>query len=439
MKRMIPILILLIVIGAGYFWWTTQRDNQVTSLAASISPPWREEANKRILGSGSIEAEILAITTETGGRIVAIHADEGEQVQRGDLLVELDTALLEARQTQLQAALATARANLAEVSAAVRPEDVAAAQAELLQARAARDGAHVVWQQAGSIVEDPLELTARLDTLRGEISILEKQVEAAQAELKAAQIQRDEAARNQSNDEAITLSQAAVKLAEAAQANLAAAEAELAGAQRQLALLSAIHDNPLALITQANAARTAYEQAEAGVIMAAARLASVKAGSMPEEIAIARAQVQQAEAALASLQVQLDKRVLTAPRAGVITGRPANPGELATPGATLMSLGDLDRVTLTVFIPETQIGRVRVGQTVRVEVDAYPGETFEGRVVFIAPEAEFTPKNIQTEEERVNLVFAVKVTLDNADHRLKPGMPADAEIISDLGASNQSS
>lgn len=439
MKRMIPILILLIVIGAGYFWWTTQRDSQVTSLAASIAPPWRKEADNRILGSGSIEAEILAITTETGGRIVAIHADEGEQVHRGDLLVELDTSLLEANQTQLQAALATAQANLAEVSAAVRPEDVAAAQAELLQARAARDGAHVVWQQAGSIVEDPLELMAWLDTLEGEISILEKQVEAAQAELKAAQIQRDEAARNQSNDEAITLSQVAVKLAEAAQANLAAAEAELAGAQRQLALLSAIRDNPLALITQANAARTAYEQAEAGVIVAAASLASVKAGPMPEEIAIARAQVQQAEAALASLQVQLDKRELTAPRDGIITNRPANPGELATPGATLMSLGDLDGVTLTVFIPETQIGRVRVGQIARVEVDAYPGETFEGRVVFIAPEAEFTPKNVQTEEERVNLVFAVKVTLDNADHRLKPGMPADAEIISDLGASNQSS
>jgi HlyD family secretion protein len=158
----------------------------------------------------------------------------------------------------------------------------------------------------------------------------------------------------------------------------------------------------------------------------------VQAGPMPEEVAIAGAQVRQAEAALASVEVQLDKLNLTAPRAGVITERPANPGELANPGATLMNLGDLDQVTLTVFIPETQIGRVRVGQTARVEVDAYPGETFEGSVAFIAPEAEFTPKNVQTEEERVNLVFAVKITLDNPGHRLKPGMPADAQIISDL-------
>jgi RND family efflux transporter MFP subunit len=163
--------------------------------------------------------------------------------------------------------------------------------------------------------------------------------------------------------------------------------------------------------------------------VAEARLALVKAGPMPEEVAIAQAQVQQAEAALARVQIQLDKLTLTAPRDGVVTERPANPGELATPGATLLQLGDLDQVTLTVFIPETQIGPVDEDQIAYVTVDAYPGEVFEGRVTFIATEAEFTPKNVQTEEERVNLVFAVKISLVNPDHRLKPGMPADAEII----------
>jgi HlyD family secretion protein len=432
MKRVIPILILLILIGAGVYWWTTQRETEATSSAAPIDPPWRKEPDNRILGSGTIEAEIIAITTEIGGRIVAMHADKGDEVEHGDLLVELDTSLLRANQNQLEAALATARANLAEVSAPPRPEDVAAAKAELQQAKAARDGAYVVWQAMESIVEDPLELNVQIDVARGDLAILEKQVEAAQADLKAAEIQRDEAARNQLNDEAITMSQVAVKQADAARANLAAAEAELTGAQSQLALLIAMRDNPLALITQANAAKTAYEQAEAAMLVAEAKLASVQAGPRPEDVAIAEARVQQAEAALTSVEVQLDKLNLTAPRDGVITDRPANPGELATLGATLMNLGDLDQVTLTVFIPETQIGQVRVGQTARVEVDAYPGETFEGSVTFIAPEAEFTPKNVQTEEERVNLVFAVKITLDNPDHRLKPGMPADAEIISDL-------
>jgi multidrug resistance efflux pump len=421
MKRLIPILILVILIGAGVYWWTTQRD----AAGSGLTEP-------HIVGSGTIEAEIVAITTETGGRIVAMHADEGDEVEHGDLLVELDTSLLEAKQNQLEAALATARANLAEVGAPPRPEDVAAAEAEVEQARAARNGAYNVWRELDSIVEDPLELNAEIDVARGEIAVLEKSVEAAQAELKTAEIQRDEAARNQLNDEAMTMSQVAVKQADAARASLAAAEAELAGAQSHLALLIAMRDNPLALITQANAAQTTYEQADAGLLVAKARLASVEAGAMSQDVAVAEAQVKQAEAALAGVGVQLDKLNLTAPRDGIITDRSANPGELATPGATLMNLGDLDQVTLTVFIPETQIGRVRVGQTARVEVDAYPSEIFEGAVTFIAPEAEFTPKNVQTEEERVNLVFAVKITLDNPDHRLKPGMPADAEIMSDL-------
>ncbi len=431
MKRAIPILILLALIGGGYYWWTTQGNADITGLAEPAAW-WGGQPNHRIVGSGTIEAEIIAITTEFGGRIVAIHVDEGDEVSQGDLLVELDTSLLQANQNQLEAALATARAILAEVSAPPRLEEVAAAEAELQQAQATQDGAYAVWQEAQSIVTNPLELNTEIDVARGQIAILEKQVEAAQATHKAAEIQRDEAARNQSDNEAMTLSQVAVKQVEAAQASLAAAEAELAGTRRQLELLIAMRNNPLILITQANAAKTAYEQAKAAVLVAEAKLAAVKAGPMPEEVAVAKAQVQQAEAALAHLEVQLDKLRLTAPRDGIITDRPALPGELATPGATLMNLGDLDQVTLTVYIPETQIGRVRVGQVGRVDVDAYPGEIFEGSVTFIAPEAEFTPKNVQTEEERVNLVFAVKISLDNPDHRLKPGMPADAEIISDL-------
>ncbi|MCZ7574393.1 MAG: efflux RND transporter periplasmic adaptor subunit [Ardenticatenaceae bacterium] len=424
MKRAILILIMLALIAGGYFWWTTQ--NGTAALLRST----RAES-LHISGSGTIEAETVAVAAEAGGRIISMGADEGDAVAEGEPLVELDATTLEAQRTRLLADLAAAEARLASVSAAPQPEAVAAAEAEVAQAQAARDGAFLVWQTAQAVVQNPFELNAQVNAGRGQIAMLEQQVEAARAALKTAQIQRGEAARDQGDDEARTRAQAAVKQVEAAQANLAATEAELAGARSQFVLLVATRDRPLALIAQANTARAAHEQAVTAVQAAVARLALVKAGPRPEKVAIAAAQVRLAETALARLDVQRDQLTLAAPHDGIVTVRAANPGELAAPGATLLRLSDLDRVTLTVFLPETQIGWVRVGQTARVTVDAYPGETFEGMVTFIASEAEFTPRNVQTRDERVSLVFAVKIRLDNADHRLKPGMPADAEMVSD--------
>jgi hypothetical protein len=216
---------------------------------------------------------------------------------------------------------------------------------------------------------------------------------------------------------------------QAARARLEMAEIALAGAQRQVEHLGSIRDRPLQLIARANTAEAAYHQAEAAVLVAAANLAAVKADPTAEDIAVAHAKVQETEAALAALEVQLAKQNLTAPRHGLVAQKLINPGELAAPGAVLLELSDIETVDLTVYIPETQIGRVKIGQPAQVSVDAYDDEQFEGTVSFIAHEAEFTPRNVQTQEERVNLVFAVKISLDNDDQRLKPGMPADARIL----------
>ncbi len=435
MKRVIPIILLLALAGGGYYWWTTR--------ATSTTLPFTSQAKStKITGSGTIEAEIVAITSEIGGRIIAFHADEGDMIKQGDPLVELDSTTFQAQRNQQQAALAAAQANLTNVSAPPRPEAVAAAEAAVQQAEASRDGAYAVWQQAQAVVADPLEINAQINATRGQIAMLEKQVEAAQAAQKTAEIQSEEAARNQSNDEGVTQSQAAAKQVDVAKVGLAVAQAELAGARKQLALLIALRDKPLSLMTQANTSHMAYVQASAAVTVAQAKLASAKASAMAEDVAIAQAQVRQAEAAVAMSDVQLGKLALTAPRGGIITERPLNVGELAAPGAILLNLGDLEHVTLTVFIPETQIGRVRVDPTkppqlAHVYVDARPGETFEGEVIFRRNEAEFTPKNVQTQEERVNLVFAVKIRLQNridpndpkGGYMLVPGMPADAEII----------
>jgi HlyD family secretion protein len=165
------------------------------------------------------------------------------------------------------------------------------------------------------------------------------------------------------------------------------------------------------------------------VEVAQASLDALLARPTPQEVSVAQAQVSQAEAALGILQVQLDKMSLRSPLSGLVSNRSIYVGETASPGDTLMTVANLEEVKLTVYIPENRYGRIQLGQQVDVEVDSYPDQVYQGHVVYISSEAEFTPRNVQTKEERVNTVFAVKILIPNPDHDLKPGMPADATIV----------
>lgn len=435
MKNYIMLVIIgLVVIGGGY-WWFNQ------STVAALEPA---AVSMVLVGSGSIEAETVAITAELGGRVVEINVNEGDQVKAGQTLVELDKADLLAQQTQLDVALAKAEANLELVSAPPRPEDVAAAEAQLAQAETARDGAKLTWLKFRDLVNNPHELEAKINQARAQVTQAEHNLEQVKVNLKRLEIGAEAASRSQATvlggNEGLVQYEATQYQVQAARTGIEMAETALAGAQKQVEHLIQIRDNPLPLIVQANAAEASYRQAEAAVLAAQANLAAVKAGPMAEDIDVARTQVRETEAALATVEVQLAKQSLTAPRAGLISQKLVEVGELASPGTTLLELSDIETVDLTVYIPETQIGRVKLGQLARVTPDAYPDQLFEGVVSFIAHEAEFTPKNVQTQEERANLVFAVKITLDNADRRLRPGMPADAEILltSEVGAATPS-
>ncbi len=435
MKRIILVIILLAAIGGGY-WGITRS----AVLAAIESESWgvartaaAAPAPTRLTGSGTIEAETVAITAELGGRILDLKVDEGDEVRAGQVLVELDKADLLAQQTQLAAALATAQANLALVSAPARTEDVAAAQAQLVQVKVGRDGAKLTWQRAAELVNNPHQLEARINQAQTQVTGAERELEMAQVNLKRIEIQAEAAGRDQTTvlgaNEGLVQSEVAQYRLQATQTGVEMAEVALAGAKKQVEYLIRLQEKPLPLIVQANAAEAAYRQAEAGVLAAEANLTAVKADPTPEDIAVAQAQVLEAKAILAAVEVQLAKQTLIAPRDGLISRKLVEPGELAAPGAVLLELNDIESVKLTVYIPEDQIGQIKIGQKALVSVDAYDDERFEGVVSFIAHEAEFTPRNVQTQKERVNLVFAVKIKLDNADHRLKPGMPADAEIL----------
>jgi len=158
-------------------------------------------------------------------------------------------------------------------------------------------------------------------------------------------------------------------------------------------------------------------------------------GNRREDIAIARANLREADANLGMSRVNLDYTTLRAPTNGVITVRQAELGEVVVPGTPVVTLADLDHIWLRAYVAETDLGRIRWGQNAVITTDTYPGQQYHGRVSFIASDAEFTPKSVQTYKERVTLVYRIKIDIDNPKHELKPGMPADAHIAL---ATNQS-
>jgi multidrug resistance efflux pump len=175
------------------------------------------------------------------------------------------------------------------------------------------------------------------------------------------------------------------------------------------------------LLAQVDAARAEREVAEAN-------LATVKRGTRSEQIAAARAQVDVAQAQLQGIDEQIKKLTLTAPGDGTVLVRSIEPGEMAAPGGTLLEIGKLDVLELTIYLPEDRFGMADLGQEVGVQVDAYQGRTFEGSIIRLADEAEFTPTNVQTKEDRSRLVYAVVIRLENPDLSLKPGMIADVNL-----------
>ncbi len=177
------------------------------------------------------------------------------------------------------------------------------------------------------------------------------------------------------------------------------------------------------------AASVAAEQRQA----AEARLRLLESGYRPGSIEAARAQLKEAQAALEAAQVALEDLEAKSTLAGVVTRTHAEVGETVGAGRPVATVTDISRPWVRVYIPENQIGKVRIGAPAVVKVDTYPEREFAGRVSYVSSEAEFTPKNVQTQEERVKLVFAVNVTLDNRDGTLKPGMPADVWIAAGDG------
>jgi len=372
--------------------------------------------------TGVIEGTQVEVVAEVSARVVTITADEGERVNAGAVVVTLDDAALAMQVKQAQAAVSAAQANLAQVKASTRQEAIDAAQAELKQAEAERDGAQVTISNTQTIRDNPQELTAQIDAARAGVKLATENIGVMQTRLVEARYWREFYDKDKNRRETLD------KQIEIAQKNLEIAQARQIGAQAQVTALEAMRSDPVALQAQVNAAQSAYSLARANVTVAEAKLAELKAGPAAEDIALAEAKVQQAQAQLKLAQAYQSRATISAPLTGLVAVRSAKVGEVVQPGSTLLSIVNLDSVEMTVYVPQSDLPRVRVGDTVKVVADAYPNETFNGEIKSIASQAQFTARDTQNKDDRASIVFAVKIRFANADGRLKAGMPADAVI-----------
>jgi HlyD family secretion protein len=387
--------------------------------------------------SGFIEAEVVDLAPELAGRVTARPVSEGDEVQPGDTILQLADDVLLAQVEMARGKLAEAQAVLAQAQAGARPTTVAVATAQWQLAQASRDRAQQAWRSAQAIRDNP-------QTLDVQIAAAQAQVNTTQKQLEAALLQRDLAEQawedyGETSDKLADVPpafrphlpldyyaipyqwQQALAAAGVAQANHDAAVSVLKNLQAQ-------HTDPQEAQVQVDAAYAAWQAAEAQVAQARAALDGLRAGATPDQIAAAQAQVDVAQAALTAAETQWRKSRVSAPAHGLIVATSIYTGELAAPGITAVQLADLDRVTLTIFVPGGKIGQFSIGQRIDVRVDAYLDRVFPGSISTISDQAEFTPRNVRTPDERAKLVYAVKIKLDNPDRVLKPGLQAEADV-----------
>ncbi|MCD6344362.1 MAG: efflux RND transporter periplasmic adaptor subunit [Anaerolineae bacterium] len=412
-----------------------------------------EGAGMTLEASGIIQAEEVAVATEFGGLVTEIPVSQAELVSAGQSLLQLDTAILDAQIESAEARITMAEAGLAQMRAGVRPGQLAVAEAQLSQAQAGVLAAQQAVTDTQMLLANPQDIDLQIAIMQGQLDSAGYQVSQAVAIKDMTSIIKRYAGELADTidklkpeipepiwefplpDDIPNPFEFDIGLSDAldmayipwweAWVGVNAATIQQEGLEAQLADLYARRANPQELRAQADTAQSALTQVEAQAALAQAQVDGMRAGATSEQLAVLEAQIAQAQSAVDALQAQRAMLSLTAPLTGTVVNILIHPGEVAARGMTLLTIADLHEVLLTVYVPEDRLGQVSVDQKVRVTVDSFPGRVFEGRVSHIAGQAEFTPRNVATKEERVNLVFAVEIRIPNDDGALKPGMPAD--------------
>jgi HlyD family secretion protein len=365
----------------------------IAGISATIWYFLARPSNHDLRLSGRLEGYETDVGAKTGGRVDTITVREGDQVKQGQLLVRIsDTEV----QAQLRGAVAKVQASRqqaqqAKFQIANVESQMRESQLNILQAQ--QDSQGRVYQAASNVAS------------------LEAQLKQAKAQLDLARVTRDRYAQllqagavtQEQSDEKETSYRNAAATVESAQKQI---DAGVGG----LALARSYNINPSIRDAQLGALLRQRQSAEA-------------------QLKAAEADIKNAEESQKQIQAQIDYLNIISPINGVVTARSREPGAVVTNGQTLLSLLDFNTVYLRGYVPEGDIGRIRVGQKARVFIDSDPNHPLDAKVASIDPQASFTPENIYFRNDRVKQVVGIKITIDNPGGYAKPGMPADAEIV----------
>jgi HlyD family secretion protein len=389
MKRKIIIPILLLVaagVAAGFYW------------SGRFS---RDHANQLLL-SGNLELTQVDISFKVPGKLVELNVAEGTFVKKGTVIGRIDREMVSQQRNRDEAGVTSAESQYQQMETGIQW------QRQTLESETALRKAE---QRAAQAQLDQLLAGARpqeIQQVRSAVADAKAQHDQAQADWDRAQelFKNDDISKQQYDQ---------------FRARLDTTAAVLRQAEERLALVM-----EGARKEDIEAARAQVARAEAAVRVSEANRLELK--RREEDLVSRRADISRARAQVAITDTQINDTVVTSPVDGVVLVKSAEVGEVLAAGTTVVTIGDIEHPWLRAYISETDLGRVKLGQSASLTTDSFPGKTYPGRVSFISSEAEFTPKQIQTREERVKLVYRIKIDVDNQSHELKSNMPVDAEI-----------
>ena len=394
--------------------------------------------------SGVAEATTYDLAFEIPGKIEKYYIKEGQKVKKGDLLVKTDQDSLLAQLKQMEASLGAARANLANLKAGARPQEIQQARSqlenavaeytklrngpkpqEIQQARAAMLAAQQQFDMYSNGYRKE-DIESAYNQMLGEKSNLEN-AEKNYKRYKNLFADEAVAAKDldyQKNNYQVAKSRYDTSLENYQKLKSGFRPEERQTAYQQYQASKATYDN-LATGTRfedinKGAANVKYWKEQVNLLLA---------GPRPDEVKAAEKKVKEAEAAVDIIKVQLKNSKIYSPANAVVISRNFEETEMVGTGVPVITVADLEHPWIYIFIPETQVNRYKLGQKAKISVDSFPDKKFDGSISRIYEKSEFTPKFIQTQRERVTLVYRAKVAVDNPDLIIKPGIPADVEII----------